>query len=238
MGILERMSRVVRANINELLEGAEDPAKLFDQHILEMEDSFKEAKGKVLEVAAQEKAARTRLGARKVDADRWYDRAQQAVQAGDDELAKKALGVRRGVLADVAELERQVAVQSEYTATIKESLATLERRVAQAKEERKRFKVDLAKKQMRDAARRQAPAGPRPVDTSSVTDSSNFDVFDRMRDKVDLDEFEAEALREVEAAVRPEEDEAELEARFKDLAKAQETEDDLAELKRKLDEGA
>ncbi len=238
MGILERMSRVVRANINDVLDSAEDPEKLFDQHILEMEESLKEAKGKVLEVAAQEKLARKKLEARKADSDRWYTRAQEAVEGGDDELARKALGVRRGVLNDVAELERQVTVQAEYTATIQESLATLEQRVGQAKEERKRFKVDLAKKQMRDAARRQAPARPRPVDTTALNDQSSFDVFDRIREKVDLDDFEAEAMREVEAAVRPEEDEAAVEARFAEFARARETDDDLAELKRKLDEGA
>ncbi len=235
MGILERMSRVVRANINELLDSAEDPEKLFDQHILDMEESLKEAKGKGIEVAAQGKAAEKRLEARNADAVRWYDRAQAAVQAGDDDLARKALGVRRGVLQDVADLERQVSVQAEYTATIKASLSVLERRVVQAKEERKRFAVDLAKKQMHDAARRQAPSGPRPIDTSALNDQSSFDVFDRMREKVDLDDFEAEAMREVEAAVRPEEDEAELERRFEDLSRARETDDDLAELKKKLD---
>lgn len=238
MGILDRLSRVVRANLNELLDSAEDPEKLFDQHIIDMEDSFKEARGKVLQVAAQEKAARSKLQARRADSKRWYDRAQEAVQAGDDELAKKALGVRRGVLADVAELERQVEVQAEYTATIKESLATLERKIGETKEERKRFKVELAKRQMRDAARRQAPAQRRPIDTSALHDSSSFDVFDRMQEKVDLDDFEAEAMQEVEAAVRPEEDEAALEARFSELSRSRETEDDLAELKRKLDEGS
>ena len=237
MGILDRMSRVVRANINDLLDSAEDPEKLYDQHIADMQESLREAKGKVLEVAAQEKLCRHKLEARNADAVRWHARATAAVEAGDDDLARKALGVRRGVLNDVAELERQVAVQTDYTTTLKESLAALERRVVQAKDEQKRFKVDLATRRMRDAARRQAPGGPRPIDTSALHDASNFEVFDRMQDKVDLDDFEADALREVEAAVRPEEDEAALEARFSELSQARQTDDDLAELKRKLDEG-
>ncbi len=235
MGILDRVSRVVRANINDLLDSAEDPEKLFDQHIVDMEDSLREARGKVVEVAAQEQGARKRLADRQLDADRWRGRAEDAVRAGDDDLARKALGVRRGVLGDIADLERQVSVQAEYTETLTASLAALEGKVAETKEDRKRFKVERAKEEMAAAARRKRSGGREPRDFSAVTDRSAFDVFDDIQDKVDFADLEAEAMKEVEAAVRPEEDEAALERRFRDLARARETDDDLSELKRRLD---
>ena len=235
MGILDRVGRVVRANINDLLDSAEDPEKLFDQHIVDMEDSLREARGKVVEVAAQEQAARKRLADRRLDAERWRARAEEAVRAGDDELARKAQGVRRGVLGDIAELERQVAVQAEYTETLTASLAALDGKMAETKEERKRFKVERAKAEMEAAARRKVYGARGPRETSAVTDRSAFDVFDAIQEKVDFADLEAEAMKEVDAAVRPEEDEAALERRFQDLARARETDDDLSELKRRLD---
>ena len=236
MGILDRVARVVRANVNELLNAAEDPEKLLNQHILDMEDAVRQARSKVVEVAAQEKLARQAMAARRADVDKWQVRAEEAVKGGDDALARQALGVKRGVAQEVAELERQVEVQAQYTRTLEESLAALDRKLRETKDEAKRLKVELARKEIRDAARRHAPGGARPADTSAVHDEESFAVFDRMADKVEARDLEAEALREVDAAVRGgREDEAELERRFQELARGRQADDDLAELKRKLD---
>ena len=93
----------------------------------------------------------------------------------------------------------------------------------------------MAKKRMRDAAARHT-AGPRPVDPAALEDQTNFDIFDRMEGRIEMDDFEAEAMRELDAEVRSDAyDEAELERRFQGLAQEQQADDDLAELKKKLD---
>jgi len=235
MGILDRVSRVVRANLNDLLSQAEDPAKLLDQHILDMQDAVRDARKRTAQVVAREKRSAGRASELKVQADRWFSRAEEALRAGDEALARRALATKFGIERDIAEMERQIGVQAEYTRTLRVSLEALQARLVQAKERRKQIAVDLARKEMADAlARKQVRA--RAVDTSALDSSAAFDDFDRVAGSVEMNDLEAEAMRELNAEMFDTED-ADLERRFEELSSARQTDDDLADLKRKLDGG-
>ncbi|HEX2913143.1 MAG TPA: PspA/IM30 family protein [Chloroflexia bacterium] len=90
-GILDRISTILRSNINSMLDKAEDPEKMLDQIIRDMNDAIEQAKGQVATVIAQEK----QLEAERINADRqakeWDDKAQRAVKAGRDDLAVECL---------------------------------------------------------------------------------------------------------------------------------------------------
>jgi phage shock protein A len=90
-GILDRISTILRSNINSALDKAEDPEKMLDQIIRDMNDAIEQAKGQVATVIAQEK----QLEAEKINAERsaqeWDQKAARAVKAGRDDLAVECL---------------------------------------------------------------------------------------------------------------------------------------------------
>lgn len=232
MGILERASRIVRANLNELLDDAEDPEKLLDQQLIDMQDSLREAKQQVVAVAGQQKQVGMRLASAKAEAERWYGRAADALRANDEELARRAMATKLGIDREVTELERQAQVHEEYTRTLNASLKALESRLTEAKERRKQLAKDLIRHHERERKARRAAGRVR--DSSAVTDASAFDDFDRIADGVELAEFETEAVRELNADLFDAE-QADLERRFAELERSREAEDGLAALKRQLD---
>ncbi len=234
MSVLDRVSRIVRANLNDLMARAEDPDKLLDQHIVEMDDSVREARRRVVDVIAQEKQTRRKVEEAEKDSQRWYERAETALRAGDEDLARRALGARLGVQREAEELTRQLGVQQEYTQTLKVSLEALEGKLTDAKAKRKEIAVARARRKAAGTARPR-PDGPRPVDTAPLDDTARFDDFDRIGDQIISDDLEAQALADLDRDLSGGPDDADLERRFKELAKTQQADDDLAELKRKLD---
>ncbi len=90
-GILDRISTILRSNINSALDKAEDPEKMLDQIIRDMNDAIEQAKGQVATVIAQEKMLEAeRLGAERQSKE-WEDKAQRAIKAGRDDLAVECL---------------------------------------------------------------------------------------------------------------------------------------------------
>src|SRR5438094_10631097 len=91
MGILDRISTILRANINALLDQAEDPEKSFDQIIRDMADAIGQARGQVAEMIAQEKLLEADMARSQSLAREWGQKAELAVGRGADDLAKEAL---------------------------------------------------------------------------------------------------------------------------------------------------
>ncbi len=95
MGIFDRISRLLRANVNDLLDNAEDPEKMLDQLIRDMNEEIRRARSQVAAMIAQEKE----LAADKAEADRlsaeWQRRAELAVDQARDDLAREALRRKR-----------------------------------------------------------------------------------------------------------------------------------------------
>ena len=95
MGVFQRISDIVSANLNDLVEGYEDPEKMLRQAIREMESAIGNAKPDVAKAMANEKTLAKELASNETQATNWSERAELAVDSGDDELALKALTRKR-----------------------------------------------------------------------------------------------------------------------------------------------
>src|SRR5215468_1876807 len=91
MGILGRLSTLIKSNVNDLIDGMQDPAKEIDQMVRDMEDSARQARTEVAQCMAEEKRLGKRIETIDAEIKTWQTRAETAVKSGDDGLAKEAL---------------------------------------------------------------------------------------------------------------------------------------------------
>ncbi len=127
-GILDRISTILRSNINSALDRAEDPEKMLDQIIRDMNDAIEQAKGQVATVIAQEK----QLEAEKINAERsakeWEDKASRAVKAGRDDLAVECLRRKKDFEGIASTYQQQFDSQHGMVTKLRSQLELLMRK--------------------------------------------------------------------------------------------------------------
>ena len=131
----------------------------------------------------------------------WQEKAQKAVDAGADDLAREALRKKRTYEDLANQLDGQLAEQQKAVDNLRAEYKMLEQRIAEAGERRKR----VTSERYRRANERQADTSVRQVDTSLLRDRSAFDKFEEMADKVDRFESETSARQELEQMLAGEE---------------------------------
>jgi phage shock protein A len=104
MGILGRLSTLIKSNVNDVIDSMQDPGKEIDQMVRDMDESAHEARGEVARCMAEGKRLQSRLNVLDAEAKNWEARAATALRAGDDGLAREALG-------------RKAASEAEYSQT-------------------------------------------------------------------------------------------------------------------------
>jgi phage shock protein A len=123
---MDRLSRLIRANVNDLIDSAEDPEKMLNQILRDMESAIPQARAQVQEMVVQQKLIETdRDEARKL-AGEWGAKAQRAVAADKDDLAREALRRRRDNEQNAQVYEQQLQVQEQVVAKLREQLRQLE----------------------------------------------------------------------------------------------------------------
>jgi phage shock protein A len=126
MGIFDRISRLVRANVNDTLDNAEDPEKMLEQLIRDMSEEIRQARGQVAAMIAQEKE----LAADKAEADRhsaeWQRRAELAVAQDKEDLAREALRRKRDSDENARIYGEQLTAQQQTVSRLKNQLQELE----------------------------------------------------------------------------------------------------------------
>ncbi len=193
MGIFQRISDILSANMNELTEKFEDPEKMLKQAIREMEDSIVDVTQQTAKAMAHEKTLTRELERNRGGSEEWQQRAVKAVEAGDDALARKALVRKNEHDKLVAALEDQMGMAREGCTMLRHQLAGMQAMLAEAKRNlstlaiRKRS-ADLRKKMDAQAA-----------GLASSVDDTAFAKFDRLKAKVEQAEAEAEAVAELRA---------------------------------------
>jgi phage shock protein A len=219
VGIFSRISTIFKANINDTLTKAEDPEKMLNQITLEMNEQLAKTKQQVAVAIADEKRLQKQYQNEEQQAQEWERKATLAVQKSNDELAKEALA-RRNEHANLAdEYKTQWEKQKQAVDTLKESLGALERKIAEAGR----------KKNLLIARQKRAQAQKQIHETmAGLKDSSAFDTFDRMSEKVDQIESRADA-----AAEMADMETDKLEDKFAEL-EGSNLDDDLAALKSKI----
>ncbi len=217
MGLIDRVSTLIRANINDLISRAEDPEKVIVQLLLDMNNQLIQVKTQVAAAIADEQRLQKRCEDNQKTADEWHRKAELAVEKGQDDLAKEALARRRSYQATADGLKQQLTEQSAQVEQLKEALTQLEAKIIEAQ----------AKKDLLIARSRRAKAETSIRQTlASVDTTSALSEFERMEDKVEEQEARAKAYADLSKDT--------LDEQFKQLEKDDQVEKDLADLKSKM----
>jgi phage shock protein A len=192
MGLFKRISDIISANLNEMTEGFEDPERMLKQAIREMEQSIADATQETAKVLANEKLLAKELANNERQADDWGHKAEQAVGSGDDNLARKALGRKQEHQKLVTALQDQLNAAQDASRTLKHQLEGMQAKLAEAK----RNLATLSARQRAADFKKKMHTSEVAVETGGATDDA-FAKFERMREKVERAEAEAEALAEL-----------------------------------------
>lgn len=227
MGFFERLSLLIRSNINALLNRAEDPEKALDQLTEDMQKEFVEAKKQVAVAIADERRLFRQVEKAQADATNWEQKAVTALSAGREDLARSAMQRKVNAEKEVAEYTTLWEAQKVAADRLRESLVKLNDRI----EEAGRKKNILVARAKRAEAHKKIQTAMGNLGTSSA-----LSHFERLENKVEQQEAEAEGVAMLsadEAAMGVEG----LEAEFKQLESQQvhaEADAALLELKAKL----
>jgi len=189
MGIFDRLSTLIKSNINDLISSAENPEKMLNQIIVDMRDQLVKAKQMVAAAIADEKRLRDQADDEARQATDWMQKAELAVRQNHDDLAKSAL-VRHGEhLTHAQQLELTWQAHQAETEKLKASLRDLNDKIEEAKR----------KKNLLLARQRRAQAQKRIADTmSSMSEKSAFEAFARMEEKIATNERMIKASAEID----------------------------------------
>lgn len=223
MGIFSRLGTLIKSNINDLITKAEDPEKMLSQVLLEMQQQLVEAKKAVAVAIADEKKLQKQYTAETDKAKEWERKAMVAVKAGDDNLARQALGRKQEHESIASQFQQQWLAQKQAVEKLKDALRLLNNKIEEAKR----------KKNILIARKKRAEAQQQIANTmQGLGDTSAFDTFDRMAERIQLMEAEAEAGAELAGELSGDT----LESRFLQLEQggAASEDDALSELKAKM----
>jgi phage shock protein A len=189
MGIFDRLSTMIRSNINDLITRAENPEKMLNQLIVDMKGQLAKAKQQVASAIADEKKLQSDAEVMKKQAEDWERRAMLAVQESRDDLAKQALMRYNEHLQGAQQLHETWLKHKAETEQLKLALRQLNDKIEEAKR----------KKNILIARAKRAEATQRIQETmSGMSDKSAFESFDRMAEKIEATERKALAAAELQ----------------------------------------
>ena len=189
MGIFDRFRRVVKSNLNDMISKAENPEKMLNQLIVDMNEQLIESKKSVASAIADEKKLERQMIQNQQQAEEWEGKARLALKAGKEDLAKEALLRKQEYDSLSTQYKSQFDSQHASVEKLKQSLRQLQQKIEEAQR----------KKNLLVARAKRAEAQKRIQSTiGSMADNSAFEAFDRMASKVDQIEAEADAMQELE----------------------------------------
>lgn len=188
MGLLDRVSTLIRANLNDLIDKAENPEKLIKQVLLDMENQLLQLKTQVAVSIADQHMLEKRQKENDEAAADWMRKAERAVDKQQDDLARVALERQRSAQRLAQSYQEQVTDQVAQVEALKTSLRKLEQKLAEAK----------SKKEMLLARHRRSLVTNRANRAQqSIGDRSKVATFERLKDKVMLTEAASQAETEL-----------------------------------------
>ena len=217
MGFFDRLGRLVRANANAAVSSMEDPVKILDQSVADMQADLVKLRQAVATAIASQKRLRNQADQAEAQSKTWYERAELALKKGEEDLAREALSRRKTFQETATSLVAQVQSQDAQVETLKKSLVALEGKIAEA-----RTKKDMLK------ARAQAAKAQQQLQSAvgSIGSNTAMAAFERMEDKVEAMEAQSQAAAELAGA--------DLESQFMALEGGDDVDDELANLRQKL----
>jgi phage shock protein A len=193
VGIFDRFKRVVKSNLNDLISKAENPEKMLNQLIVDMNQQLIESKKSVASAIADEKRLERQAKETLNQADEWERKAMLAVRAGKDDLAKEALVRKQEYDKTATQYKEQWEIQHESVEKLKSSLRGLQSKIEEAQR----------KKNLLIARAKRAEAQRKINETiGGMADTSAFEAFEQMSKRMDQLEAENDAMIEIEDMTR------------------------------------
>jgi phage shock protein A len=190
MAVLERVATLVRANLNDLIDRAEDPEKMIKQVILDMENQLLQVKTQVAISMADQHLLQKKQQEQEDQAAEWMRKAELAVDKARDDLARAALERYQSFTKLAESYTRQVADQRLQVDTLRNALDKLDQKLSEAR----------AKSDLLIAQHRRARALDKASDAQlAVGSGSAVANFDRLRQKVLRSEAVSQAKSELVA---------------------------------------
>ncbi|KAM7279316.1 hypothetical protein ACFE04_006450 [Oxalis oulophora] len=216
MNLFDRFARVVKSYANSVLSSLEDPEKILEQTVTDMNDDLIKMRQATAQVLASQKRLENKYKAAQQASDEWYRKAQLALQKGEEDLAREALKRRKSYADNATSLKAQFDQQKNVVENLVSNTRLLESKIQEA-----RSKKDTLK------ARAQSAKTATKVSEmlGTVNTSSALGAFEKMEEKVMAMESQAEALGQLTVD--------ELDGKFA-LLESSSVDDDLAELKKEL----
>ncbi|MGF1495679.1 MAG: PspA/IM30 family protein [Elainellaceae cyanobacterium] len=218
MGLLDRFLRALRANLNSLVGQAEDPEKILEQTVIDMEEDLIRLRQAVAQAIATQKRTERQASQAQNTAQEWYQRAQLALEKGEETLAREALTRRKTYLDTANTLQGQLQQQAEIVGRLRQNMVTLESRLAEAK----------TKKDMYIARARSAKASQQLNEMlGGISTDNTIAAFERMEERVAEMEAQAEAVEELSSG-------SDLEKQFAALEGGSDVDSELAAMKARM----
>jgi phage shock protein A len=216
MALLERVATLIRANLNELVDRAENPEKMIKQIILDMQNQFMQVKTQVAIALADLHLLEKKQQENKTREEEWMRKAQLAVTKGDDRLARAGLDRAMSYRQLAADFVEQIEDQKSQVEVLKDALNALARKISEVE----------GQAEVLIAQHRRTRAVERAADASQKADSMDkVGAFHRMSSKVMHEEAVTQAAVELSGE--------DIEQRFEKLEREQEIERMLQELKQR-----
>ncbi|CAM8960156.1 unnamed protein product [Rhodiola kirilowii] len=216
MNLFDRFARVVKSYANAVISTFEDPEKILEQSVLEMNDDLIKMRQATAQVLASQKQLENKYKAAQQASEDWYKRAQLALGKGEEELAREALKRRKSYADNANALRAQLDQQKGVVENLVSNTRLLESKIQEAKSKKDTLK-----------ARAQSAKTATKVSEmlGNVNTSSALSAFEKMEEKVMAMESQADALNQLTTD--------DLEGKFA-MLETSSVDDDLASLKREL----
>jgi phage shock protein A len=219
MAIFSRLTDLLKANINDLIDKAEDPEKMVKQIIIDMEEQLQNAVQGLGSVMASERQVLKQLEEAKSQSRLWEDRAKSALKASNEELAKQAVESKLRSDANIKQYQKMYDDISSQLKVLREQVDLLKEKLNEA---RNRQSMLIARDKVADARKEVSKA------VGDLDSSGAFAKMDKMERKIAEKEAQADAAFEVSGI------DAEKNDPFEDMEKEKDAEDELARLKEEL----
>jgi len=220
MGLFTRFTDIVNANLNSMLDKAEQPEKMIRLIIQEMEETLVEVRATAAKNIAEQKTHTRRVKSAKASMEHWHSKAELALEKNREDLAKSALMQKHKYQAELELLEQENDKLAEYLAKVQEDAARLQEKLSEARRRQEAYTLRQESAEVRLKVREQAAV---------YNIEEAMSKFERYQQKIDRVEAQVEAYDLMQTSGEGNS----LNAQFAELEKDESIEQELAEMKKK-----
>ncbi|MFD2165353.1 phage shock protein PspA [Thalassotalea euphylliae] len=218
--MFSRFADIINANINSMLDKAEDPQKMIRLIIQEMEETLVEVRATAAKHIAEQKSVARQQASLEKSVNYWQEKAELAISKGRDDLAKSALGEKHKVQQQLDGLQEESVKLEEFLAAVQEDSQRLQQKLSEAKRRQEALVLRQESAVVRLKVREKS--AQYNIDEAMAR-------FDRYQEKIERVEAEVEAYDMTQNQ--------DLESQFRDLEANDSIDTELAELKKKVVNG-